>query len=539
ITDENNDIVDVNPAFTLLTGYTRKEVLGKNPRILQSGRHDKAFYREMWRAILERDHWKGELWGLNKDGSLHFMLTNISVIRHADGSIYRHVAQYFDITDRKQNEELIWKQANYDTLTGLPNRRLFLDRLEQETRKANRTGLSLALLFIDLDRFKEINDTLGHAKGDLLLVEAARRIRACVRETDIVSRLGGDEFTIILSDFGEHAHIERIAHDIIHALSLPFELESDNIAYVSASIGITLYPDDAGNLEELIKHADQAMYSAKAQGRNRFSYFTASLQIEAQEKLMLTNELRQALPRKELEVYYQPIVEMANERIIKAEALLRWNHPKLGMVSPTTFIPLAEESGLILEIGEWVFEEVISSIVRWQKRYDRIIQVSVNNSPIQFEKAARHLWMDRLEKSGLPAKSINVEITEGLLIKDSSSVKLQLVELRNRGIEVSIDDFGTGFSALSYLKQFDIDYLKIDRSFVSNLTEDSNDRALTEAIIQMAHQLGIKTIAEGVESEAQRDLLVAAGCDLAQGFLYSRPVPIGEFEKLLQANQDG
>ncbi len=536
ITDEENNIVDVNPAFTHLTGYTREEVLGRNPRLLQSGRHDKAFYEEMWRAILEKDRWQGELRGLSKDGSVHIMLTNISVIRHADGSIYRHVAQYFDITDRKQNEELIWKQANYDTLTGLPNRRLFLDRLEQETRKSKRSGLPLALLFIDLDRFKEINDTLGHAKGDMLLVEAAGRIRGCVRETDVVSRLGGDEFTIILAEYGEHLHIERIAQDIIHALSRRFELEGDS-AYVSASIGITLYPDDAGNLEELIKHADQAMYSAKAQGRNRFSYFTPSLQIEAQEKLMLTNELRQALSRKELEVYYQAIVEMTDERVVKAEALLRWKHPKLGMVSPAAFIPLAEESGLILEIGEWVFDEVISSILNWQARFGRIIQVSVNNSPIQFEKAARHSWMERLEKSGLPAKSINVEITEGLLIKDSASVKLQLVELRNRGIEVSIDDFGTGFSALSYLKEFDIDYLKIDKSFVSNLTEDRNDRALTEAIIQMAHQLGIKTIAEGVETEAQRDLLISAGCDLAQGFFYSLPVPAIEFEKLLGAGE--
>ena len=434
--------------------------------------------------------------------------------------------------NRTTQDELIWQQANYDTLTKLPNRQLFHDRLEQDAMKSHRTGMPLALLFIDLDRFKEVNDTLGHAKGDLLLVEAAQRISACVRETDNVARLGGDEFTIILTEFGEHTHLERIAQDIIQTLCKPFDLGNGHIAYVSASIGITLYPDDAHDLEELIKHADQAMYAAKAQGRNRFNYFTHAMQVTAQEKLRLTSDLRHALEHNQLEVYYQPIVNMESGAITKAEALLRWNHPS-GMVNPMTFIPLAEESGLILDIGEWVFQQTIASIERWYKQFGRIIQVSVNKSPVQFEKAVSHPWMDKLASSGLPINSINVEITERLLIKNSAKVKLRLMEFRNRGIEVSIDDFGTGFSALSYLKQFDIDYLKIDHSFILTLTEDSSDKALVEAIIVMAHKLGIKTIAEGVETVAQRDQLAAYGCDYAQGFLYSRPVPAAEFEKLL------
>jgi diguanylate cyclase (GGDEF)-like protein len=435
--------------------------------------------------------------------------------------------------EREQQEALIWKQANYDTLTELPNRSLFHDRLEQETMKAHRTGLSLGLLFIDLDRFKVVNDTLGHGKGDVLLVEAARRISGCVRETKTVARLGGDEFTIILTEFKERMHLERIAQDIIQALAKPFDLGDGDVSYISASIGITLYPDDASDLDELIKHADQAMYAAKAEGRNRFSYFTSSMQIEAQEKLVLTNDLRQALAQNELEVYYQPIIDMATGRITKAEALLRWKHPTRSMVSPVIFIPLAEESGLILEIGEWVFQEVITRIEHWLIKFGRIIQVSVNVSPIQFEKTVRHMWMERLANSRLPAGSITVEITEGLLIKDVPYVKQRLIEFWDRGIEVSIDDFGTGFSALSYLKQFDIDYLKIDRSFVSNLIDNECDKALTEAIIMMAHKLGIKTIAEGVETEAQRNLLVAFGCDYVQGYFYSRPVPTEEFERLL------
>ena len=435
--------------------------------------------------------------------------------------------------NRTTQDALIWQQANYDSLTKLPNRRLFHDRLEHAAMRSRSTGMPLALLLINLDQLKEVNDTLGHTKGDLLLVETAQRISACVRDTDNIARLGGDEFAIILTEFGERIHLERIAQDIIQSLSKPCHLGSGHVAYISASIGIALYPNNTHDLEELIKHADQAMYAAKAQGRNRFDYFTHAMQVATQEKRELTSDLRHALEHKQLEVYYQPIANMESGVITKAEALLRWHHPTRGMISPMTFIPLAEESGLILDIGEWVFQQAIANIERWYKQFGRIIQVSVNMSPLQFEKAVSHVWMDTLASSGLPINSINVEITEGLLIKDSTTVKLRLMEFRNRGIEVSIDDFGTGFSSLSYLKQLDIDYLKIDRSFIINLTDDSSDKALVEAIVVMAHKLGMKTIAEGVETAAQRDQLAAYGCDYAQGYLYSRPVPAAEFEKLL------
>lgn len=533
VTDENNRFLGINPAFTRITGYTLEEVAGKSPNIMQSGKHDAEFYGEMWQALQNEGHWQGEIWDRRKGGELYAKWANISVIRHADGSVYRHVAQFSDVTEKKQKDALIQHQADYDFLTELPNRRLFLDRLEQEIKRSNRTRMPLALLYLDLDHFKEINDTLGHAKGDILLVEAARRISQCVRETDTVARLGGDEFTVMVPEFGGRLHLERIAQDIVHSLAKPFDLGAADMCHISASIGITLYPDDAQDIENLLIQADQAMYAAKAEGRNRFGYFTKSMQIEVREKLALTNDLRQALARNELHVYYQPILELGSGRITKAEALLRWKHPTRSMVSPAIFIPLAEESGLIHEIGGWLFQQAIAQVADWHKLFGRVIQISVNKSPVQFDQPERFSWASQMKELGLPGNAITVEITEGLLIKDSFMVKQRLLEFRNSGIEVSIDDFGTGFSSLSYLKQFDIDYLKIDRSFVKELDTNPDDKALTEAIIVMAHKLGIKTIAEGVETEAQRDLLKSFGCDYAQGFLYSPAVPSEEFGQLI------
>lgn len=535
VTDERNLIVDVNPAFTRITGYTLDEIKGKNPNLLHSGRHDEEFYKQMWGAILTQGHWQGELWDRNKDGNICAKWVTITLIRRDDGSVLRHVAQFSDITEKKKQDELIWQQANFDTLTGLPNRRLFRDRLEQAIKKAHRADGLLALLFIDLDRFKQVNDTLGHDMGDLLLVEAACRIAECVRETDTVARLGGDEFTVILPDFGDRIRLEKIAQHIINQLSQPFMLKSEN-TYISASIGISLYPGGTPDADSLLRHADQAMYVSKAEGRSRFGYFAESMQHDAREKLSLTNDLRQALARNQMQVFYQPIVDLASERIIKVEALLRWHHPVRGMITPNVFIPLAEEYGLIVEIGEWVFRQAIADICRWKLKYGRIIPVGVNKSPLQFlEKSKGMSWPELLDEQGLPGNSIVVEITEGVLLKEADEVKRQLLEFRNHMIEVSIDDFGTGFSSLSYLKKFAIDYLKIDRSFISSLCEDQNSRELTESIIAIAHKLGIKAIAEGVETAEQRDLLRKFGCDLAQGFLYSRAVPVAELEALLES----
>tara|TARA_R110002073_G_scaffold20090_2_gene72510 strand:- start:907 stop:3075 length:2169 start_codon:yes stop_codon:yes gene_type:complete len=454
-------------------------------------------------------------------------------LRDNDNKIIGVLGIYRDITDKKRQDELVISQANYDDLTQLPNRNLFQYQLNKEIKKSRRNGSLLSLMFLDLDHFKDINDTLGHAAGDKLLKMVSRRIIKCVRETDTVARLGGDEFAVILSDINSIRN-DIIAQNIIETMNKAFRINQDKVEhYISTSIGIVLYPDDGENIESLMKHADQAMYKAKSEGRNRFCYFTRSMQQEAHEKMTLTHSLRQALRRNELQVYYQPIIDLSNKNIFKAETLLRWKHPELGLVDPAVFIPLAEGNGLIQEIGEWVFEQACLRIGQWFKKFGYIVQLSVNVSPVQFKNSNKQPWYEKLSQLGLPGNSINVEITEGSLLKDSSHVKDRLLQYRNTGIEVSIDDFGTGFSSLSYLQKFDIDYLKIDRAFIRNLLTNDTDRALVEAIIVMAHKLGINTIAEGVETKEQQDMLIQFNCDYVQGFYYSHAIPAEEFEKLL------
>jgi diguanylate cyclase (GGDEF)-like protein/PAS domain S-box-containing protein len=533
VTDAANQIVDVNPAYLRQTGCDADEVLGRKPGMFSSDMHDSAFYERIWQEVALRDHWQGEIWDRHLNGKLTARFVNIRAIHDPDGKVFRHVIQFTDITEQKLKDELIWKQTNFDALTGLPNRRLFVDRLEQEIKKAQGTGAALGVMYIDLDRFKEINDTFGRSKGDRVLLEIGRRIAHSVPEAATLARIGGDSFALAMGGVERRLHLETLAETLIEAVGAPLVVDGGERAYVSASVGIALFPDDAGQAEDLIRNAEQATAMAKKEGRARFSYFSRSLQREALATLLLANDLRQALARRELQLFYQPIVEVASGRICKAEALLRWSHPVHGTISPARFIPLAEETGLILEIGEWVVDEAIASIQRWRQRYGSLVEVSVNNSPMQFEQPGHCPWLDRLVRSGLPPQCLTVEITEGVLVKDSDLVRGCLQRMREVGAKVSIDDFGTGFSALSYLKHFDVDYLKIDKSFVANLIEDDSDQALTEAIINMAHKLGIQTIAEGVESGAQRDLLARYGCDYLQGYLYSRPVPREIFELML------
>jgi diguanylate cyclase (GGDEF)-like protein/PAS domain S-box-containing protein len=439
-----------------------------------------------------------------------------------------------DISERKQSEETIWRQANFDGLTGLPNRRMFHERLEQEIRKSRRSGLPLAVMFLDLDRFKEINDTLGHHIGDVLLLEAARRVGLCVRDSDVVARLGGDEFTVVLNDLYDPDGVERAAQAILGALSEPFDLEGERV-YVTASIGITLYPRDAADAHTLLKHADQAMYAAKALGRNRYSRFTPSMHTASQSRLRLATDLRAAIGGPQFRLVYQPIIDLATGAMLKAEALLRWQHPTRGAVSPAEFIPIAEDTGLIVELGDWVFREAARQVQAWRQQHGIELEVSVNVSPVQFHGMdGLHLkWIEHLREIGLPRHSLTLEITEGLLLDVNKTISDQLLMFRAAGLRVAIDDFGTGYSSLSYLKKFAIDYLKIDQSFVRNLAADSEDMSLCEAIIAMAHKLGMRVIAEGVESEHQQALLTSAGCDHAQGYAISRPLEAGAFEELL------
>ncbi|WP_435626262.1 EAL domain-containing protein [Candidatus Ferrigenium straubiae] len=540
--DAKGIITGWNHQAEKIFGWTREEALGRT----LSEAIIPPQYREAHTRGLERFLASGkgailnsrvELLGLHRDGREFPVELSITAILTADG--YEFNGFIRDITRQKESEELIWNQANFDTLTGLPNRHMFHDRLAQDIKKAHRAGLKTALLFIDLDKFKEVNDTLGHSMGDTLLKEAAHRISGCVRETDTVARLGGDEFTVILAELEDTGSVERIAENILQNLAKPFRLE-DEMAYVSASIGITLHPNDAFEAEDLLKNADQAMYAAKNGGRNRFSYFTPSMQQAAQARLRLTNELRGALAAGQFTVYYQPIVDLATGRINKAEALVRWQHPELGLVSPAQFIPLAEETGLIVEIGDWIFRESARQLKLWRMLCNDNLQISVNVSPVQFGSTlgrSHRAWFAYLQELGLPGQSVVIEITEGLLLDADTNITGKLLEFRDAGIQAAIDDFGTGYSSLSYLKKFDIDYLKIDQSFVRDLVSDPNDMALSEAIIVMAHKLDLKVIAEGVETEAQRKLLTEAGCDHAQGYLFSKPVPAGKFEELLKSQQ--
>lgn len=431
-----------------------------------------------------------------------------------------------------ESEEIIWQQANFDPLTHLPNRRMLLDHLQQEMKKSARNQTPVALLLLDLDLFKEVNDTLGHDMGDCLLQQAAQRLRLCVEETDTVARLGGDEFMVILPELEDRYRVAKVADSILRSLAEPFQLGAE-VSYISASIGITLYPNDAQTTDTLLKNADQAMYAAKNLGRNRYHYFTQAMQEAAQQRMRLISDLRTALNDQQFLVYYQPIVNLATGGICKAEALVRWQHPLRGLVSPAEFIPLAEETGMIIDLGNWVFFQAANQVAQWRDWHNIDIQISVNKSPMQFrdEHGDLSVWFNHLRALGLPGKAISVEITEGLLLDANQTVRKKLLAFHAEGMQVALDDFGTGYSSLAYLKKFDIDYIKIDQSFVRNLSADSNELALCEAIIVMAHKLKIKVIAEGVETEQQRQLLFTAGCDYAQGYLFSRPVPADEFAR--------
>ncbi|WNB77949.1 bifunctional diguanylate cyclase/phosphodiesterase [Methylomonas koyamae] len=537
VLDNGNRIISVNPAFTAITGYSAAEVVGHNPRILNSDLHNDHFFQALWQTVADTGAWQGEVWNRRKSGEIFLQWLSINTVFATDGAVQRRVAMFSDITEKKKSDDLIWRQANYDSLTELPNRQMVRERLETEIKQCKAERKQLALLFIDLDRFKEVNDTLGHDVGDSLLVEAARRMSACVRDSDTVSRLGGDEFMVVLSGLDDSECVPRIAGHLLEALAAPYRL-NDELAYISASIGITIYPTDATDFSVLLRNADQAMYAAKRQGRNCYHYYTTAMQDAANSRARLSNDLHQALAEKQFEVYYQPIVELATNSVHKAEALIRWQHPTLGQISPAKFIPIAEDTGLIVEIGDWVFRQAAAQAVRWRNLLDPEFQISVNKSPVQFRADhGNHLsWFGHLRELGLAGSSIAIEITEGLLVEASDKIRGQLLAFRDQGTQVALDDFGTGYSSLAYLKKFDIDYLKIDQAFVRNLANDSSDMALCEAMIVMAHKLGIKVIAEGVETAEQCALLKQIGCDYGQGYLFARPMPAEACEAaLLQA----
>jgi diguanylate cyclase (GGDEF)-like protein/PAS domain S-box-containing protein len=529
ITDLDANIEYANTAFVKTTGYSLAEVIGKNPRLLQSGKTPNTIYTDMWSHLTRGESWHGELTNKRKDGSEYIESMYISPMRGVDGRATQYFGFKEDITERKRAEERVQYLANFDALTGLPNRTQLDDHLKYALSLAKRNNGYLAVMFLDLDRFKDINDTLGHSVGDVILVEVARRLKLALREEDTVSRLGGDEFILMLP--GSDARgAAQVAQKLLRVISAPYRNGQYDLI-VTASIGIALYPDDGMDMETLSKSADTAMYRAKQEGRDGYRFFTAEMQARATRSMQLVNALRHALERDQFHVHYQSQVSIGDGRIIGAEALLRWQHPMLGNVSPAEFIPVAEDCGLILPIGEWVLRTAVKQLKRWMDGGHPPMLIAVNLSAVQFRHPSLLDMVTRiLNEEQLPPEYLELELTERVAMHDPQGAITVMNKLHDRGIRMSIDDFGTGYSSLNYLKKFKVYKLKIDQSFVRDICTDLEDRAIVAAIISMSKNLGLQTIAEGVETAEQLAFLREQGCDEAQGYYCSKPLPAAQFE---------
>lgn len=539
ITDANGVILRVNQAFSDTTGYTAEDVVGQTPRILKSGRHNEDFFRAMWESIAQTGKWQGEIWDRRKNGEIYPKLLTISAVKGDDEVVTHYVGSHFDISERKAAEEKIQLLAFYDPLTELPNRRLLLDRLQQALASCARSGREGALLFIDLDNFKNLNDTLGHDIGDALLQQVAQSLVVCIREGDTVARLGGDEFVVMLLDLSEQpieaaAQTESIGEKILVALSQPYQLGTHTYR-CTASIGATLFKDHQQGTEELMKQADIAMYQAKKAGRNTLRFFDRQMQESISARVSLEGELQNALEFRQFHLHYQIQVDSAY-RPLGAEALIRWIHPARGMISPAQFIPLAEENGLILPIGQWVLETVCLQLKTWEQHaLTRDLVLSVNVSAKQFHQADFVAQVQAaMQSHAINPKLLKLELTESLLQENIEETIAIMNALNETGIQFTLDDFGTGYSSLQYLKRLPLDQIKIDQSFVRDIGTDISDRAVVRATIAMAHSMGLDVIAEGVETEDQKRFLLENGCAHYQGYLFGRPVPIEQFEAMLK-----
>jgi len=539
ITDASNRIISVNPAFTNITGYLPEEAIGNDPNILNSGRHDSSFYQSMWGSIESTGKWSGEIWDKHKNGKIYPKWLTIDTIHNADRSVLHRVAMFTDISKQKEDEDKILHLAFYDPLTNLPNRQLLIDRMQQAIASSSRTGREGALLFIDLDNFKNINDTLGHDIGDMLLQQVTQRLQFCLRECDTVARLGGDEFVVMLVDLSEQyieaaSQTKAIGEKILTALNQIYHLDKYDYRS-SASIGATLFNNTIQDSDELMKQADIAMYQAKKAGRNALRFFDQQMQESITARVLLENELHAAIESQQFHLYYQIQVDSAF-RPLGAEALIRWIHPVKGLISPIQFIPLAEEIGLILPIGEWVLNKACAQLKLWQEApHTRGLALAINVSAKQFHQTD---FLGQV-KTAVQNFAINpgllkLELTESLLQESIEDTIAIMTALSNIGIKFSLDDFGTGYSSLQYLKRLPLDQIKIDQSFVRDITADSTDLAVVRATIAMAQSLKLEVIAEGVETETQRKLLLENGCTCFQGYLFSKPLSIEKFEEILK-----
>lgn len=538
ITDASGVILRINQAFTDTTGYTAEEIVGKTPRILKSDRHSDEFYEAMWASIVQTGTWQGEVWDRRKNGEVYPEWLTISAVRGENGVITHYVGAHTDITERKAIEDQILHLAFYDPLTTLPNRRLLLDRLQLALSSSTRSGRKGALLFIDLDSFKNINDTLGHAMGDLLLQQVAQRLVSCVRECDTVARLGGDEFVVMLEDLSENTIdaaglVEAIGDKILAALSQTYQLKMHALRS-SSSIGATLFDGEQHEAEELLKQADIAMYQVKKAGRNSLRFFDPQMQHTINTRAALESELYTALEHNQFQLYYQIQVDHTQQPV-GAEVLIRWMHPERGLVPPAQFIPLAEENGLIMPIGKWVLETACTQLKAWaHNEQTRRLVLAVNISAIQFRQPDFVAQIRAMvQKHAINPNQLKFELTESLLLDDIEGIVVIMNKLHEIGIQLSLDDFGTGYSSLQYIKMLPLNQIKIDQSFVRDISRDPNDDAIVQTIIAMSDALGLDVIAEGVETKEQHEFLEMNGCYVYQGYLFGKPVPVAQFEASL------
>ena len=541
VTDQNNSILRVNRAFTDITGYSAEEVIGKNPSILHSGRQNKEFYTAMWQCINQSGTWQGEIWNRRKNGEVYPEHLTVTAIKDQHNMVRNYVASLSDITNSKAAADEIQHLAFYDCLTGLPNRRLLLDRLKQAFTSSMRSGKDGALLFVDLDNFKMLNDTLGHVIGDILLQQVAVRLTTIIQEADTVARLSGDEFLVILEDLSQYdleaaSQAETIANKILETLNQPYQLDTHKY-HTTCSIGITLFNDHHAGVEELLKQADIAMYQAKKEGRNTLRFFDKRMQDAINFRASLENDLSDALNRQEFQLYYQAQVNHEN-CVLGAEALIRWLHPERGLISPSDFIPLAEETGLILSIGEWALNAACAQLRAWQENIHTCqLTLSVNVSAKQFRQPDFiNLVKMVIKNHGINPTLLKLELTESILLESMEDTIASMYALNELGIHFALDDFGTGYSSLQYLKRLPLYQLKIDKSFVQDIARDDGDQAIVQTIIAMANNLQLNVIAEGVETEEQKQLLLNKGCHTYQGYLFGKPVPIEQFNGALNKN---
>lgn len=535
ITDTNSKIEYVNRAFEKITGYSSAEVIGENPSLLQSGKTPAYIYKEMWQTIESGKSWQGELVNIRKNGEIFYEQANIAPVYDESGTICHYLAFKEDITLRKQQEERMLHQAHFDALTDLPNRFLALDRLTQLLNEAQRKNEKVAVLFLDLDDFKKVNDSLGHETGDKLLIEASERLRSVARSGDTVGRLGGDEFIVLLGGLADAADARPVAENLLNRFRDAFKINGRELI-LTISLGIAIFPEDGDNTSELLRNADSAMYHSKNLGRNTYSYFTDAMNREVSRRLALEEQIHGALDRDEFTVLYQPQIEISSGKIIGAEALLRWHNPALGDVSPNEFIPIAEQTGMIVLLGKFVLMEALGTVAKWQQEHDPKLRIAVNLSPLQFRDPELVGFIEKtIKQAGLTGKSLELEITEGVLMSGHSYIDDALAALHNLGISLAMDDFGVGYSSLSYLRNYPFDVLKIDRSFVNDISEDRADRELISAAIAMAHSLNLKVVAEGVETEEQLAYLKQLNCDYGQGYLFGKPGPAEKITEMLNS----